>query len=134
MFMEFLASVCSELKDQNIDIAIQTCGHFNFERFETTISPCISTVFFDLKIADESLHIEQTRQGNKVILENLSKLFSPKRHKIIIRTPLIPGITDTPDNLSRIQDIVSRYDHDGFVQLMFNDSYHKKLRALGRIF
>ena len=132
MFMEFLSNVCKKLKDENIDVTIQTCGFFNFDKFKKYISPYIRTIYFDLKIADDKLHREYTNKSNALILENLNKLFSPKKHKIIIRTPLIKGITDTSDNLSRIKEIIMKFDHDGYEELLFNDSYHKKLKALGR--
>jgi len=133
MFMEYLTEVCEKLKEANVDIAIQTSGYFDFETFEKKISPYISTIYFDLKIADEELHRYYTKKSNKLILHNLHNLFSPKKHKIIIRTPLIRGITDTFENLTRIKEIISEYDHDGYEQLLFNDSYDKKLKSLGRV-
>jgi pyruvate formate lyase activating enzyme len=133
MFIEYLAEVCESLKNEKIDIAIQTCGHFNFGMFDKLLSMHISTIYFDLKLAGESRHFEHTGKSNALILENLRKLFSPKKHRIIIRTPLIHSITDTPENLSGVRELISRFDHDGYEELMFNDSYHKKLTALGRV-
>ncbi len=133
MFMDFFASVCKRVKEENIDIAVQTCGFFNFDQFEETVSPYISTIYFDLKLIDNALHNQFTGNGNNLILENLHKLFSPKRHKIIIRTPIVPGVTDTIENLGNISKIISKLDHDGYEKLIFNDSFHKKAVALGRI-
>lgn len=133
MFMDFLAPVCKKLKDENINIAVQTCGYFNFDQFEETVSPYINTIYFDLKLIDNTLHNQYTGKGNNLILENLQKLFSPKKHKIIIRTPLIPGITDTIENLGNISKIISKLNHNGYEKLIFNDSFHKKAVALGRI-
>ena len=132
MFMDFLAEVCKRLKEENIDIAVQTCGYFNFSLFEQIISPYIDTLYFDLKITDNRQHIEFTGQSNSLILDNLTKLFSPKKHKIFIRTPLIPGITDTSENLDMIKELIKRFEYDGYEELLFNESYYKKLNALGR--
>ena len=134
MFMDFLSIVCKKLRDENIDIAVQTSGYFNFDQFEKYISQYISTIYFDLKLIDHPLHKKFTGQSNNLILENLKKLFSPKKHKIFVRTPMVPGITDTPQNLGNISEIISKLDHDGFEKLIFNDSYHKKEMALGRKF
>ncbi|MEI6138195.1 MAG: glycyl-radical enzyme activating protein [Mariniphaga sp.] len=136
MFMEYLSSVCKRLKVENIDIdiAIQTCGYFNFDQFEKIISPYINTIYFDLKLIDNTLHKKFTGQGNELILKNLQKLFSPKKHKICIRTPLVPGITDSNENLNLINEIISKLDHDGYEKLIYNDSFHKKAVALGRDF
>ena len=133
MFMEFLASVCKKLKEENIDIAIQTCGYFNFDQFEKTVSQYINTIYFDLKLVDNVLHKKFTGQYNNKILENLYKLFSPKKHKIIIRTPIVPGITDTIDNLGNISKIIGKLNHEGFEKLIYNNSFHKKKVALGRV-
>ncbi|MDD5571217.1 MAG: glycyl-radical enzyme activating protein [Bacteroidales bacterium] len=132
MFMEFLSDVCKELKEKDIDITLQTCGYFNFGEFEKHISPYINTIYFDLKIADDKLHLEYTNKSNKLILENLNKLFFPKKHKVIIRTPLIEGITNTSVNLNRIKEIINKYDYDDYEELLFNDSFIKKLENLGR--
>lgn len=131
MFMEFLSVVCKRLKEENVNIAIQTCGYFNFEKFEYYISPYINTIYFDLKIVDDKQHIGHTKKSNTLILENLNKLFSPKQHKIFIRTPLIGSITDTSENLGRIIEIIKNYDYDGYEKLLFNDSYQRKIEALG---
>lgn len=78
MFMDFLASACKRVKDENIDIAVQTCGYFNFDQFEKSVSPYIGTIYFDLKLIDNVSHKKFTRHYNDIILENLHKLFSPK--------------------------------------------------------
>ena len=133
MFIEFLSSVCKKLKEESIDIAVQTCGYFNFDKFEKQISPHISTIYFDLKLINNTLHEQFTGQGNNLILQNLYKLFSPKMHKIFIRTPMVPGITDTNENLNFINGIIGNLDHDGYEKLIFNDSFGRKAEALGRI-
>jgi pyruvate formate lyase activating enzyme len=132
MFIEFLSSICEKLKEENIDIAVQTCGYFDFDKFEMHISPYISTIYFDLKLIDNELHKFSTGQNNQLILLNLQKIFSPKKHKIFIRTPLIPGITDTSENLGHINEITSKLDHDGYEKMIFNDSFGRKVEALGR--
>ena len=132
MFMEFLAPVCKKLKEEKINIAIQTCGYFNFDQFEKTISQHINTIYFDLKLIDNVLHKKFTKQYNDIILENLNKLFSPKRHKIIFRTPIVPGITDTTENLDNISKIISKLNHEGYEKLIFNNSFQMKKAALGR--
>jgi pyruvate formate lyase activating enzyme len=134
MFMKYLSSVCKKLKEENIDITVQTCGYFDFDKFEMHISPYISTIYFDLKLINNTLHEQFTGQCNNLILQNLYKLFSPKKHKIFIRTPLVPGITDSNENMNLINEIINKLDHDGYEKLIYNDSFHKKKVALGRDF
>lgn len=56
--------------------------------------------FIDLKIMDSSLHEKLTGVDNKLILKNISEVAafcgSPR---IVIRIPVLPGITDSPENL-----------------------------------
>lgn len=56
----------------------------------------------DIKLADSKEHEIYTGVTNERIIENLHILKnSQKKH--IIRTPLIPGITDTKNNLDKIE-------------------------------
>lgn len=69
--------------------------------------PYANLVLFDLKEIDPQRHFDFTGSDNRVILENLihvgeysdSHLFP---EGLWIRTPLIPGATDTDNNISGI--------------------------------
>ena len=59
----------------------------------------------DIKIADNAMHRTYVGKGNEIILDNLNYLKqSGKPH--IFRTPIIPGITDTKENLAVIKEII----------------------------
>ena len=58
-------------------------------------------VFFDLKIMDRALHFHHTGVDNAIILNNLRAL-STMDVPFVIRTPLVPGVTDTEENLNAI--------------------------------
>jgi len=126
LHMDYLSNICRILKKEGIHIAIQTCGHFDFDKFTQLLSSYIDTLYFDIKIADEMLHIKHAKIGNQLILSNLRNLFSPKKHEIVIRTPLIPNITNSIENLKKIKAIIDNFNHDGYNTLMFNDYYHKR--------
>ena len=86
-----------------LHVLVETCGHAKHEDFVRVISLC-DTVYFDVKLADRELHKKYTGVYNDQILENLEWLKkSGKDFKI--RTPLIPGITDTDENLAGIAAI-----------------------------
>ena len=61
----------------------------------------------DIKIFDESKHKEYTGISNKTILENIKKLDSLDI-PFIVRTPLIPGVTDNAENISLIAGYISK--------------------------
>lgn len=132
MFLDYLSVICRVLKNEGINIAIQTCGYFDFDKFDKLISNYIDTVYFDLKIADKDLHLKLTGKSNDLILYNLNKLFSPKKHKVIIRTLNSNEFSGVTENLENIKTIIHNYNYDGFEELIYNNSYENKIKALGR--
>jgi len=55
---------------------------------------------------DDILHQKYTTVSNKLILENLNRL-TEMGNKIVIRIPIIPGITDSEKNLDAIADYLT---------------------------
>lgn len=99
MQAKFLLEVLNKL-DQSVHTAIQTSGYASEEVFRDVISK-IDYVMLDIKFVDPELHKKYTGVTNQQIIENLSWL---KKSSIpfLLRTPLIPGITDTVENLTEI--------------------------------
>lgn len=50
MYMEFVSDLLKALKKEGIHILLETCGHFNFERFEDLIYPYVDTIYYDIKL------------------------------------------------------------------------------------
>ena len=103
---EFLTEFFSKLSFVGVDCAVDTCGHVPWAALESVL-PFTRHVLYDLKLADRSLHRQYTGQGNEVILENARRLneYCLKNQtncEVWIRTPLIPGITASKENLSQI--------------------------------
>lgn len=96
---EFLLAVIDRLP--GVHFAIETSGHAAPSVFARVLD-AMDFVYMDLKLADPALHKKYTGADNRLILENLQQL---RRSGIpcAIRTPLIPGITDTPENLAAIE-------------------------------
>jgi pyruvate formate lyase activating enzyme len=124
----FCAEVLSLLKGQ-IHTAIETSGYAKSEIFQQVVSLC-DFVYMDLKLADEAQHKAYTGVSNKQILENAQWL---KESGIphVFRTPLIPGITDTEENLEAIAAIVG--DH-AWEKLAYNSLAGAKYASVGRTF
>ncbi len=98
---DFAVELIKALKPLNI--LIETCGYARHEDFIRVIEG-VDTVYFDVKLADRKMHKKYTGVYNDLILENLEWLKkSGKSFKI--RTPLIPDITDTEENLAAIARI-----------------------------
>jgi len=62
----------------------------------------VDLFLFDIKFIDPQLHKKYTGASNASILSNFELLLDHKS-KIIVRVPLIPGITDTVENLAGIK-------------------------------
>lgn len=122
MHLAYLERVCTSLKERYINVAIQTCGYFNYTRFVETIQPFVDVIYFDLKIMDRQKHFEFTGKYNDIILENLHRLQSEKKQKIIVRTPLIPSITNTSENISAIKSHLINLKIDRYELLNYNPS------------
>lgn len=84
--------------------ALQTSGYADAEVFEKVIS-VMDYCLFDIKIADCALHKKYTGVENTKILNNY-KILVKSGLPHVVRIPLIPGITDTAENLKAISQIV----------------------------
>ncbi len=95
--LDFLIELSKNLKKYDINIGIETCGYFDFDKFKKLL-PYLDIVYFDLKVINEDLHKKFTGKSNKLIIENLKKL-KGQFDKIIIRFPLIPNYNDSKENV-----------------------------------
>lgn len=101
MQADFLLEVLQKL---NCHTAIQTSGYAPHDVFCKVIS-AVDFVMMDIKLADRELHKKYTGVYNDIILKNFDYLkFSKKEY--VIRTPLIPDICDTEENLAQIKKII----------------------------
>ena len=120
VFLHFLA-LCKGHK------AVETCGYASEALFCRMLEKT-DYIMFDLKLADERLHKQYTGVSNQLILKNLDHLRASGR-PFILRTPLIPGITDTPSNLDAIKEIVG---DDPWETLSYNPLTPFKYERIGR--
>lgn len=132
MHLPYLGMVCKELKKHHINIAMQTSGFFNYDLFERILKPFIDIIYFDIKILNRQKHFFYTGQYNDLILENLYKLQLKKRQILIVRTPLVPEITATHENLEAIKSLIKNLNIDGYEMLTYNPSGLNKCLVVGR--
>jgi len=99
---EFVAEVIVSLDD--LHVVLDTCGYGPEQDFLLLLARS-DLVFYDLKLIDQELHRHYTGYDNDLILHNL-QLLSESHKPYIIRVPLVPGVTDTDENLSRIVETI----------------------------
>jgi pyruvate formate lyase activating enzyme len=120
LHMEYVADVAKCLQESGVHVALETCGHFSWEAFRTRLLPFVDLVLYDLKLLNSAEHLQYTGVGNEIILENLLRLRREKGLRITMRTPLIPGITDTPANLSNLRHFLHQAGLNDHRLLPFN--------------
>lgn len=100
----FVAALLSGLQQRGIRTALDTCGQCPRKALDTLL-PFADMVLFDIKEIDPDKHQQFTGHSNAAILENLLHVAAYLREQgraLWIRTPIIPGATDTPENLRGI--------------------------------
>lgn len=121
---DFLLELIDNLEGYHL--CIETSGFADSEIFKKVIEK-LDFIIMDLKLADNEAHKKYTGAGNNIILKNFEILQkSGKPH--LIRTPLIPGITDTPENLAKLKAIIGS---DKWEQLPYNTMTGAKYQMLG---
>ena len=102
MQSDFVCELADRLPDMHK--AIQTSGYTDIDTYKRVIDK-FDYIMQDIKIVDRELHKKYTGVYNDVILENIRYLKSSGK-QYVFRIPLIPGITDTVENLKGISEIV----------------------------
>ncbi len=125
----FVAETARLLKAEGIHLAIETSSFASPEVYRETVG-LFDYVMADLKLFDDAMHREYTGVPNGRILENLRWLMQSGKD-FVIRVPLIPGITDTAENLSTISAFVG----ESAVELLpYNNMAGAKYVSVGREF
>ena len=104
MQADFVCEVARALRSRGIHTAVQTSGYADVDTF-ARLTECMDFVMMDIKIADRDSHRRYTGVDNERILANYRYLRDCGK-PYVIRVPLIPGITDTEENLRTVSDII----------------------------
>ena len=126
------ADFCTALLDRlgrRIHRAIETSGYADAADFRRVAERC-DLVMMDLKLMDADLHRRYTGVDNAHILENAAWLRTSSIPHVF-RTPLIPRITDTEENLAAIRAFVGE---DAWETLPYNTLAGAKYAGVGRTF
>ena len=114
--IDFLRNMLKKCKDELLHTVVDTSGYSDFAKL-STIYPFTDLFLYDLKLLDEDEHLKYTGVSNESILKNLIEL-SKLGNKINVRIPLIPDITDTKKNLTRIIEFLSGLENKVPVHLL----------------
>jgi pyruvate formate lyase activating enzyme len=126
----FASAVLEGCRAEGIHTAIETCGACSWDALERLMEHA-DLVLYDLKLIDEDDHRRWTGAGNARILENAARLAG---RNVQVRVPLIPGVTDTEENLEAIFDFMVEAGLARVALLPFNAAAPAKYEWLGREF
>ena len=121
---EFLMELMGHLQGNHL--CIETSGFAKKEVFRQVIDR-LDYIIMDIKLVDPGLHKQHTGVDNRLILENFEYLKQIGK-PFLIRTPLIPGITDTAENLTAIKNWIG---DSPWEQLPYNTAAGAKYTMLG---
>jgi pyruvate formate lyase activating enzyme len=128
----FSQALMRALKREGVHVALDSCGGISWRRIGPLVQ-LADLVLYDLKIIDEELHLRHTGVPLGLVLDNARRVAASGK-PIWIRTPVIPGYTDSSENIRKIArfirnnlQTVERYD-----LLAFNNTCSVKYHRLDR--
>ncbi len=126
----FLLALLSACRTRALHTTMDTSGFVPWLVLDE-IRPLVDLFLYDLKLMDDTRHIQWTGVSNADILSNLRKL-SELGHKIQVRIPLIPGINDDEENLQQTGEFLARLLHVPPVELLpYHNIAEGKYTGLG---
>lgn len=111
---EFLMECLDRLKGR-LHTAVQTSGYCPEETFWRVMEKA-DYFLYDLKLADPAQHRRYTGVSNECIQSNLKSLAHSGKD-FVIRIPLIPGVTDTEENICGIAELLVQ-NHISYAELL----------------
>jgi pyruvate formate lyase activating enzyme len=97
---DFLQALLRACRDQTIHTAVDTSG-FVAPAILENLAVDTKLFLYDVKFIDDELHQKYTGVSNREILANLTRLDEWDAN-VILRIPLVPGITVTRENIDNI--------------------------------
>lgn len=127
----FVAEVIDLLAGTHV--VLDTSGYALPDEFADVAERC-DLILFDIKLVDAEAHEHWTGQGNAPILANLASL-ETLATPFVARVPLVPGVTDTDDNMAAIAGLLATMPTLVEVQLLpYNRAAGGKYAACGMPF
>lgn len=129
---DFSVALIEGMHVKNIQVALDTCGGVEWGMLSALVHAA-DLILYDLKVMDEEKHYQFTGIPLQVVLDNAQRVAETGK-PLWIRTPVVPGFTDSEDNIREIARFirrrlphVKRYD-----LLAFNNLCEQKYRNLDK--
>ena len=128
---EFAIALLEEAGKRHLRRNIESCG-FVHANVMVKAAYRLDTMYMDVKLWDEEKHKKWTGVSNRLILDNLRNVARLRPDlPITIRTPVIPGVNDNVEELSRIAEFAHSIGA-GYEMLKYHRLGLSKYRSLHR--
>lgn len=119
---DFAAALLSAAHDRGYNTVVETAFNVPFANLEKVL-PHVDLVLHDIKLVDSKRHKKWTGVDNKRILDNLRRAYAQFPDKnFIVRTPIVPGVNDSEDDVRTVLDFIRPYKNVIAYQLL---PYHR---------
>lgn len=129
----FAMTLMAVIRQAGVHVALDTCAGIKWEILGPLVE-LADLVLLDIKIMDKDAHLKILGIPLDLVLDNARKITQLGK-PIWVRTPVIPGYTDSEENIRKIAGFikenlptVERYDI-----LAFNKLCSSKYERLGRV-
>jgi len=127
---DFAVQLLKACRGEEIHTAIETNLCCAWDDVEPLL-PYLDLVMADIKHMDPQMHRRGTGADNGQVLANLRRL-DESGIPIIIRTPVIPGYNDSPENIRETAVFLSQLKHLNYYELLsYNPMGNDKRRRMG---
>ena len=128
---DFLFSLLDACRRRDIHTTVDTSGYAPADIFKKTLARA-DRVLFDLKLVDDAAHKKYTGVSNDLILSNFRT--ARESENVQVRFPVIPGITDAPENIDHLARMAAASQKiKRFDLLPYHRTAAAKYRRLGLV-
>ena len=126
---DFAVELLKKCKEEGLHTTVDTAGFVQWEAFEKVL-PWTDLFLYDVKAITPEMHKKATGQDNALILENYTKLAKTGK-PIWVRVPVVPGFTDSEEELRKIACFLKGQEPEHVDMLRFHRMAEAKYRAMG---
>ena len=128
----FTISILREARKRRIDTCIETSGNVSWQIL-SDVAKYLNQIYFDIKVMDTDKHKEYTGFDNHLIRGNLLRLADQYPDlPITVRTPVIPGLNDTKDEIKEIVSFIKGWPNISYELLEYHRMGTPKYSYMGR--
>ncbi|MGQ9557363.1 MAG: (2S)-3-sulfopropanediol dehydratase activating enzyme [Desulfurispora sp.] len=128
----FLEELLREARRRRINTTLETSGYAVGDDL-LAVAGYLDSIFYDIKCLDKEKHKQYTGVDNERIIANLFGLRERfPALPITVRTPVVPGFNDTPDDITAIARLVKQLPGVEYELLGYHRLGEPKYGYIGR--